>query len=161
MAADILIKFDGIEGESGLEKHTGWIECSSFSEAIFAPGSTELGGGSGVGKATFSDFSFTTVAGKHSIFLKQKCFEGKSYPKVEIHYMKQTATNTFEPYEIRTLENVFVTSYSCSKGNDMLASEAYSMQATKATWEYKIQNADMSLTSVGETSYDQKAGLTA
>jgi type VI secretion system secreted protein Hcp len=159
--ADVVIKFDGITGESQMTDHVGWIECSNFSEGLSAPGSTGLGTGGAVGKPSFHPFTFSTISGKHTVDIKNKVFSGKHFDKVEVHYMKQTGDNTVKPYTTIVMEHVFVTGLSSGKSEGSLAFESWALEAEKATWEYFGQDSQGKLTSVGTSSYDQKAALAA
>ena len=160
--ADIFIQFDGITGESVDAKHSGWIEVSSFSEGLSAPGSTGLGTGGAVGKPSFAPFGFTTIQGKHTVNIKQKMFAGKHFDKVKVAFVKQAGDNTIsQDYYTVEMEHVFVTNYSLGKGEGSLGHETYMIEAEKATWEYFAQGSDGKLTSVGTSSYDQKKAQAA
>jgi type VI protein secretion system component Hcp len=160
--ADIFIQFDGITGESIDTKHNAWIEASSFTEGLSAPGSTGLGTGGAVGKPSFMPFGFTTIQGKHTINIKTKMFAGQHFDKVKVSFVKTTGDNTIsQDYYTIEMEHVFVTSYSLGKSENSLGHESYSIEAEKATWEYFSQGADGKLTSVGTSSYDQKKAQAA
>lgn len=161
MAADILIKFDGITGESTMDKHDGWIECESFQEGISCPGSTSLGTGSAVGKPEFHPFSLSLVQGKHTNEFKKAMFDGKHFATVEVHFMKQVAANVTEPYYTMKATVGFVIGHSLGKVKDSLASESVVFQAEQAEWEYFAQDDQGKLTSTGSVSYDQKVAKSA
>jgi hypothetical protein len=59
------------------------------------------------------------------------------------------------------MEHVFVTGLSSGKSEGSLAFESWALESEKATWEYFAQDNTGQLTSVGTSSYDQKAALAA
>ncbi len=77
MAVDIFLKLDGIDGESKDAKHKGEIDVESFSFGATHPGSTSGGTGSGAGKVSMQDFSFTTQVNKASPKLFLACASGQ------------------------------------------------------------------------------------
>lgn len=156
--AEQFIKFDGVEGESKFEQAPGWIEISNFSLSSSTPGSTALGGGSGVGKPVMHGASFGTVAGRHTPLLNKKYFEGKHFDKVEVKYFKQTGEDTPKVYYHLTMEHVFITSMGNSKGEGSLGFETITLTAEKYTQEYWAQNEKGILSSVGKTTYEEKTG---
>ena len=72
MAGDMFLKLDGIDGESTDAKHKSEIDIESFSFGATHPGSTG-GTGSGAGKVSMQDFSFTTQVNKASPKLFLAC----------------------------------------------------------------------------------------
>src|SRR4051812_6922881 len=77
MAADNYLKIEGIEGESHDESHKNEIEIMSYNFSVSNAGSMAHGGGGGVGKSNFSDFSFTMHMNKASVKLCAACASGK------------------------------------------------------------------------------------
>ncbi len=161
MATDMLIKFDGVEGESTMEGHKGWVEIMSYSEGLSSPSGAGFGTGSSAGKTTLGESSFSVIEGKHTTEIVKKGTGGKHFPKVEVHYLKNTGGANPEVYRTCVMEEVYITTWNSSKSSDSPAFESFSMSATKATWEYFAQNADGQLTSTGTAEYDQKTAMTA
>lgn len=156
--ADQLIKFDIVDGESQLNEHKNWIEISSFSISSATPGSTMVGGGSGVGKPSIHGVSFTTVAGKHTPKIMKNYFEGKHFDEVKVHFVKQSGKDAVEKYYEMTMKHVFVTSMSLSKGEGSLGQEAMSLTAEEYKQEYFEQNEKGVINSIGSSTYNEKTG---
>lgn len=156
--AEQFIKFNSVDGEStqtGVEK---WIEISNFSLSSSTPGSTALGGGSGVGKPVMHGASFGTVAGRHTPLLNQKYFKGEHFDTVEVKYLKQTGDDAGKTYYHLTMKHVFITSMGNSKGEGSLGFETITLTAEEYTQEYWAQDNKGKLTSVGKTTYNEKTG---
>jgi type VI secretion system secreted protein Hcp len=77
MAYDVFLKLDGIEGESLDDKHKDEIDIESFQWGLSQSGTLSGGGGGGVGKASFQDFSFTANISKASPKLFLACASGQ------------------------------------------------------------------------------------
>ena len=159
--ASMLMKIEGVDGESQTTGYEGWIEIDSFALSSSAPPSTELGGGSGVGKPTVHGVSCTTTAGRHTPQINAKYFNGEHFGQVEIVFLKQTGNTSPEKYYHLTMDHVFFSSISNSKAEGALGSEALTLMAEVYTQEYFAQAKDGSLTSVGSTSYNTKTQMTA
>ena len=156
--ADQFIKFDIVDGESQQEGMKDWIEIGSFSISSATSGSTNVGGGSGVGKPSIHGVSFTTVAGKHTPKIMKNYFEGKHFDEVKVVFIKQTGADKAEKYYELTMKHVFVTSMQLGKGEGSLGNESMSLTAEEYKQEYFSQAADGSITSVGSSTYNEKTG---
>jgi type VI secretion system secreted protein Hcp len=108
MAVDYFLKLDSIDGESTDNKHKGEIVLESFSWGIanaLSPG----GGGAGAGKASFTDFQFTTRVSKASPRLAQACASGEKIKFATLSLRRAGGEQSdFLTYKI---EQVVVTSY--------------------------------------------------
>lgn len=156
---DTYIKFDGVEGESQQTGATDWIEVQNISYSAYAPESADAGGGEGVGKPSYSPFSLSTIAGKHSNAINQNFDKGKHFPQVEIIYLKQSGEASAEWYRKITLKKVFITGYSENKSSDNLAHESLTFKFEEIKREYKKQESDGSLVASGESSYNNKTNV--
>ncbi len=78
MAFDAFIKIDGIEGESTDDKHSGWIEITSFDTGVTQRSSTTASsvGGASAERADFNDFAFTKELDKATPKLAMACAAG-------------------------------------------------------------------------------------
>jgi type VI secretion system secreted protein Hcp len=76
MAIDIHVKFDGVEGESTSKDHKGEIEVLSWSWGLSNP-PRRSGGGSGAGKPTAHEFTFTHLYDKASPVLAKLAASGR------------------------------------------------------------------------------------
>lgn len=159
--AEQFIKFEGVDGESQQKGFEKWIEISNFSLSSSTPGSTSLGGGSGVGKPVMHGASFGTTAGRHTPLLNKRYFEGKHFATVEVKYAKQTGADAAETYYHLTMKNVFITSMGNSKGEGSLGFENITLTGEEYKQEYFAQGSDGKITSVGSTTYNEKTGVSS
>jgi type VI secretion system secreted protein Hcp len=60
----VFLKLDGIEGESTDARHAKEIDVTAWSFGVTNPGGPHSGGGSGTGRATFTDVAVTKVLDK-------------------------------------------------------------------------------------------------
>jgi type VI protein secretion system component Hcp len=157
----MLIYFDGVEGESTMANHGGWLEIMSLSEGMTSPSSAAFGTGSSGGKTTLMDTSFVIQEGKHTTEIIKKGTNGQHFAEVKIHYLKNTGAAEPEVYRECILKEVYITAWTSSKSTDTLAIESFSMSAAEAKWEYFAQNESGQLTSTGDVTYNQKTAVTA
>jgi type VI secretion system secreted protein Hcp len=59
MAVDIFLKINGVDGESGDDKHKKEIDVLAWSWGLSNSGSAHVGGGAGSGKVNVQDLSVT------------------------------------------------------------------------------------------------------
>ena len=113
----IYIKFDGIDGEVVENKHEKWTELSSFSVSAHKPGNGKTGALRVAGTTEFHDISISKNADKTSPKLLKAMAEGKSFDKVEIHYVTTTkdGPNAITKYEVK---NVYITGLDQSTNGD-------------------------------------------
>ena len=80
MAIDMFLKIDGVDGESGDDRHKNEIALLSFSwgEAQLTPAGGS-GGGGGAGKVTMQDFHFTMLVNRASPRLFLACAKGEHF----------------------------------------------------------------------------------
>ena len=159
--ADTFIKFDGVDGESEQSGHEKWIEISGCSMDASTPGGMDEGSGAGVGKATIHGVSFTCKAGRHSPHLEKKFYEGTHFANATVHFLKQAGGEAGEKYFELTMQKVFITSMSSSKGEGSLGIESITLTAEDYTREYFAQDGSGALTSVGSTKYNNKTGVSS
>ena len=160
MAVNMFLKIDDIPGESQNEKHTDWIEISSYSWSGVLPGIAELGGGLASGKPDVSDLVLSKYMDKASPKLLLACCNGK--PKPTVTFEVDRASEDPIPYLKFTLENVGVTSWqSNGSGGGEPPSESVALSYTKVTIDYT--QLDKRGASVGTVSanYDIKKGESA
>ena len=108
-AADIFIKFDGVDGESINVHHKDQIEVMSWSWGVSQSGMGATGGGAGSGKVSLQDFHFTRYVDKASPALFLRCASGVHFPTVSLRFTRPEFT-TGEDYYVITLHDVTVTS---------------------------------------------------
>jgi type VI protein secretion system component Hcp len=156
MAANVLVKFDGVDGESVQDAYVGWIECSSYSEGQTAE--VQVGGtGMGGGKTVIHPFSIQAEMGAHSCELKSKMHQGTHFATAELHIMKNVSANTMAPFYIIKCKNVYIDSHSTSGAGGTNPFESITFHATEVTYEYFKQATEGGdLTSTGAKTYNQK-----
>jgi type VI secretion system secreted protein Hcp len=104
-AADIFIKFEGIDGESVDEFHKDHVEVLSWSWGMSQSGTTTSG--TGAGKVSLQDFHFTRHVDKASPALFLRCATGETIPKVTFKFTRPEAPGA--DYYVVTLYDVTVT----------------------------------------------------
>jgi len=118
------VKFDGIEGESTDQDHKGWINLLSFSESLSTLDESTTSRTRG--DTTLEDVMMVKELDKSSTKLAEAILVGKTFPKVEIHWMSDEGT--YFSYE---LANVIITSYSISGDADERPTEQVSLNFEK------------------------------
>ena len=79
MAVDMFLKLDGVDGESKDKDHKGWIDIYSFCLGVSNAGAGHYGGGSGAGKASISDITFTKQVDNSSRNTLSILLSGQAY----------------------------------------------------------------------------------
>jgi type VI secretion system secreted protein Hcp len=150
MADDIVIKIDGIEGESQLKGHIKEIDVNSVSWGMHNTVSTHTGGGGGSGKVQFQDVHFSKHFDAASHLLQMRCADGKHIPKAEINFRKQGEGQ--KEYLTVTLTDLLISSYQGGNGG-----EQFSIQFSKFKFDYKQQDAKGVLGGSKSFAFDIKA----
>jgi type VI secretion system secreted protein Hcp len=155
VASDFLLEIEGVKGESTDEAHKGKIEIDSFSWACMNEGTGGRGGGSGAGKANFSDFQFTKQcdAARHELI--KSCASGKHFGKAVLTARK--AGEGQKEFLVVTMEDVFVSSFNSSgnAGGGSIPSESVTLNYVKIKYEYKPQDKKGALTGQLVAGYDR------
>jgi type VI secretion system secreted protein Hcp len=138
-AFDYLLKIDGIEGESADAAHKGEIDLESW--AWDESHAQSPGGGSGVGKVTMSDFSFTTRVSKASPKLFLACAEG-NHIKAAWLTARPTAGKAAEYFLKWRFSDLLISSYRTSTIANEAPVDQISFNFAKIEVEYKEQRAD-------------------
>ena len=154
MADDIVLKIEGIPGESQLKGHVNDIDVHSVSWGLHNTVSTHTGGGGGSGKVQFQDVHFSKQFDAASHLLQMRCADGKHIPKAEIIFRKQGEGQ--KDYLAITLTDLLISSY--SGGN---SGEQFSIQFSKFKFDYKQQDSKGVLGGSKSFSFDIKANEVA
>ena len=161
MASNLLLKFDGIAGESTQANYNEWIECNSLSFGIHAPVNIS-GTGLGSGKGTPTSYNLTTEMGAHSPELAKKMLEGKHHTTISIKALKNTGADTLEPYWTLDGMKGYIENISWNAGPDGKMYENISFVLEEHKWEYFKQNTeDGTLASTGAKTYNVQAAQTS
>jgi type VI secretion system secreted protein Hcp len=140
-SVDILLKMDGIDGESVIYGHEGEIDVLAWSWGATQSGSMHVGGGSGAGRVSVQNLSLTKYVDKASIDLLRACFTGTHVPEA-ILTVRKSGKDALDYMEI-TMSPVLVTSVSTggSSGDERLT-ENVTLNFAKVKVSYTPQNAD-------------------
>jgi type VI secretion system secreted protein Hcp len=122
MAVNLLLKIEGLPGESVIKGHENEIDIDSWSWGASNPGSMHRATGGGTGKVSVQDLNVMKKLDKASTELLLSCCNGK-------HFMIE-------------MSDVIVSTYSVtgSEGNETI-SEHISFNFAKVKVEYKTQDA--------------------
>jgi type VI protein secretion system component Hcp len=163
MASNIVLKIDGIEGESQMQgDYASWIECASFSFGVSAPISVTGNSGLASGKANLSDYMLSLHTGAHTAELITKMLNGTHHNQIDIHLLKRTGAADPEKYYTVKGTKAYISSISISAGQDGELFETLAISPETHEWEYfKQSTEDGTLTSTGAKTYDVKAAQTA
>lgn len=77
----VFLKLDGIEGESMDARHANEIDVTAWSFGVSNPAGPHSGGGSGTGRATFTDLAVTKVLDKATPALMLAVASGRHIAK--------------------------------------------------------------------------------
>jgi type VI secretion system secreted protein Hcp len=150
MADDIVLKIDGIEGESQIDGHKKEIDVHSISWGMHNSASTHTGGGGGSGKVIFQDVHFSKNFDSSSHNLQRRCADGKHIPTAVVTFRKQGEGQ--KDYLVVTLSDLLVTSYSGGNGG-----EQFSLAYSKFKFDYKEQTSKGGLGGSKMWEFDVKA----
>jgi type VI secretion system secreted protein Hcp len=155
VASDYLLEIEGVKGESTDDVHKGKIEIDSFSWACMNEGTGGRGGGSGAGKANFSDFQFTKQCDAASHELIKSCASGKHFGKAVLTARK--AGEGQKEFLVVTMEDVFVSGFNSSgnAGGGSIPHESVTLNYVKIKYEYKPQDKKGALTGQLVAGYDR------
>jgi type VI secretion system secreted protein Hcp len=138
---DIVLKVDGIDGESLIQDHEGEIDVLAWSWGATQSVSMVGGGGAGASKVNVEDLSLTKYVDKASIDLLRACFSGAHLSEATLIVRKSGG----EPldYMVITMSSVIVTSVSTGgSGGDERLTENVTLNFAKVTVSYTPQKDD-------------------
>lgn len=147
MASDMFLKLDGIKGESTDDKHKDEIEISSFSWGASSSSSiSSASTGGGVGKASFSDFSFSKKVDIASPKLALISARGEHIATATFSIRKSGGAAGQVDYQVYTMDTIYVTGIQVHGDSAGEFYETLTLAPTKFKWEYKQQDAKGGLT---------------
>lgn len=156
MPVDYFLKIDGIPGESFDSKHKDEIQLESWSFGESQGGSFAFGGGGGAGKVQMQDFHFVMKVNKASPKLFLVCANGEHIKSATLTCRK--AGKDQQDFYLVKFTDILVSSFqtSGSGSSDVLPMESISFNFTQINVEYKMQNADGSLSAGVKAGYNLK-----
>lgn len=137
---DILLKIEGVEGESLDKGHEKHIHIDSFHFGVANSGSGHTGTGSGVGKAVVHDMHLTKHVDKASPMLFISGFNGKHFDKATLFVRK--AGDKPHTYLKLTMKQVLISGYQCKSHPGNIAAESFALNFSDFEMEYVSQNKD-------------------
>lgn len=158
-AVDYFLKIEGIEGESGDEKHKNEIELESWSFGESQVGTMSHGGGGGAGKVQMQDFHFVMRINKASPKLFLACATGEHIKKSVLVCRK--AGKEQQEFLKVTFSDALISSFQTGGSGDssVLPMDQISLNFAKIEYEYKPQKADGTLDAVVKAGYDLKKNV--
>jgi type VI secretion system secreted protein Hcp len=141
MAVDIILKIEGVDGESVIQDHEDEIDVLAWSWGMSQSGSMHVGGGAGSGKVNIQDVSLTKYVDKASPSLMRACCNGEHLTEATLTIRK--AGKDALDYLKFKMSPVLVTSLSTggSGGEDRLT-ENVSLNFAKVEVGYTPQKED-------------------
>ncbi len=158
---DGFLELDGVKGESTDAKHKDKIEIHSFQWGVHSASNMATGGGGGVGKAVFSDFTVTKKVDLASPVLAKFAATGEHIAKGKVIFRKAGGSAGQQDYQTYDFEKIYVTGLAISGGQDGEFYETLTLSPTKFKWEYKKQGDKGSLEGNTVVTVDRAKNTTA
>ena len=157
MAISMLLKLDGIPGESKIDGHVGEIDIQSYSWGMVQPVNIHAGGGGGAGKVQIQDVTVSKFSDKATHALMLNCSQGTHIKEGEITVLKASGGAPVDYVKVK-MKDLLITAVQVggATGGD-LVSEQVSINFSKVKVEYKEQKEDGSPGGTNTYSWDIKA----
>ena len=101
MALKMVIKIDGVEGESKVKDHEGEIDVLEWDWGMVNTGSMHVGGGGGTGVAEVHDLTFKKQVDKASATLYQRCCKGTHITEGATLFMRKMGDDPLDFMKIK------------------------------------------------------------
>ena len=138
MAVDILLKLDGVKGESKIDKHKEEIDVLSWSWGCSQSGTTHTGGGGGSGKVAVQDIHITKYLDAASSTLFRFSCNGKHVAKGTL-LVRKAGENPVNYLQI-DMDEIIITSVTMGgSGSEDRLTENISLNFSKFKYEYFTQ----------------------
>ena len=134
-AGELLLKLDGIPGDSQLSGHVNEIVASSVSFGANQTGIREAGGKASPRRSSLSPFFITKNTDKASPKLFLACATGQHIQTAVLTFRDVVAGTAPYEYLTITLNDVFISSYQVSSGSDF-PTESVSISFSKIEYKY-------------------------
>ena len=158
MACDTFLKLDQIPGESTDKAHKGEIEVLSCSWSAQSPGSIGSGTtGGGVGKAVFSDFTFTKKVDLASPKLAKVAVNGGHIANATYTIRKAGGDGGPVDYQVYEFEKIFISGIHVSITDSGECYETLTLAPTIIKWKYSQQASEGSLAGNAAVAVDRGA----
>lgn len=142
MAFDAFLKLGDIVGDSTDARHPGEIVVQYYNFGVANTASIgSATGGAGAGKATFSDFTFTTAMSAASPKLLQACASGQHFPEALLTLRRTGGKGPLEFCKV-TLKEVFISSYQdAGASSENIPTESVALAFAVIKFEFVAQDA--------------------
>ncbi|MDD7972865.1 Hcp family type VI secretion system effector [Roseinatronobacter alkalisoli] len=141
MAVDILLKIDGIKGESVIDGHQDEIDVLSWSWGMTQSGTTHTATGGGGGKVNVSDITFTKLVDIATHELIKACTSGRHIKEATLVVRKAGGAKPINYLTLKMWE-VLVSSYNTGGSNDDLDRVQETLTFNFARFEIEYQQQD-------------------
>ena len=136
----IVLKINGLDGNSSLNNHIGEIEVLTWSWSMSQSGTTHVGGGGGAGKSFVEDMVLTKYVDKASPSLLLACLNGGHFPEAVLTVVSG-GDQPFD-YLVITMSDVLVTSVGTGGSDDFsLTTEKVTLNFAKVKYSYTPREA--------------------
>ena len=132
---ELLLKLDGIPGDSLAAGHINEIDASSVQFGASQTGIRDAGGRASARRSSLTTFTITKRTDKASPKLFLACATGQHIQTAVLTFRDVVAGTAPYEYLTITLTDVFISSYSVSSGGDF-PSESVSMSYSKIEYKY-------------------------
>jgi type VI secretion system secreted protein Hcp len=141
MAVDMFMKIDDIKGESQDAAHKGEIDVYTWSWAVTQTGSSQVGGGSGTGRANVEDFTFTTKVDSSHAPLLGMTLKGKAF-KTAVFTCRKAGDKPLEYLKITMSAGLISGITFSADKDDELQTATVTLNFGQVKFDYTPQNAD-------------------
>lgn len=141
MAVDIILKIEGVDGESVIQDHEDEIDVLAWSWGMSQSGSMHVGGGAGSGKVNIQDVSLTKYVDKSSPSLMRACCNGEHLTEATLT-VRKAGKDALDYLKIK-MSPVLVTSLDTGgSGGDDRLTENVTLNFAKVEVGYTPQKKD-------------------
>lgn len=141
MAVNIFMQISTVTGESIAKGFAGAIELAHWAWGMTQSGSTHSNTGSGTGKVSVADLSFTKAVDSTSPTLAQSCCNGMAFETATLTMCKAGGSAPL-PFLILTLTNVLISSVQlASSATDEQQMETITLNFGQFKYDYTSQTA--------------------
>jgi type VI secretion system secreted protein Hcp len=138
MAVDMFMKIDDIKGESSDAKHKDAIEVLSWTWGLSQSGSAHQGGGTGTGKVSVRDVSFTKYVDRSTPVLMKYCCKGKFFEHATL-YVRKAGDSPVEYIKLEMSHGLISSVTNGGSGHDERLTETISLNFKAFKLEYTPQ----------------------
>lgn len=141
MATDIVLKLDGIKGESPMKGHEGEIQVLSWNWSAVQSGTTNRAAGNNKGVVNMTDLKITKFIDCATVPLLTACCTGR-HIRTAVLTMRKAGDDPLEFYRLKFRE-CMVSQYEAGQvDSDDQVVETFHLSFGKFVAEYDTQNSD-------------------